>query len=129
MFYDRSFHDYGMLMVCRVAILRPEEAVTIISLLINRLGANINMQDGQGNTALHHACRRRNRPLVQFLFNQNADWTIENNDYRTPLYETGSFYEDMREYIRGLIVLQQRCQCYTWLKSIWLSLHGIQMSP
>lgn len=47
-------------------------------------GADLNAQDLDGNTPLHHAIPSSNK-AVEFLVNQGADLELKNNDSETPL--------------------------------------------
>lgn len=48
-------------------------------------GANLNIQDNDGNTALIHAILHNNEPMVKLLLENGADLTIKNNAGQTAL--------------------------------------------
>ncbi|MCI4407753.1 MAG: ankyrin repeat domain-containing protein [Thermofilum sp.] len=48
-------------------------------------GYDPNLQDWDGNTALHYACQEGDVEMVELLLRHGADPDIENNDGETPL--------------------------------------------
>ena len=56
-------------------------------------GANINIQDRDGNTPLHMAILNNNANIVQLLLDHNANITISNNKNCTPLHTAASYAE------------------------------------
>ncbi len=48
-------------------------------------GANINIQDEEGNTPISIACKNANKKIAQLLLLNDADVSIKNNDGHTPL--------------------------------------------
>lgn len=68
---------------------------------------NINAQDLDGETALHHAVRAMDQTLVQSLIEQGADPSIKNNKGKTPLESatrsTGARAQDNLAAITNLL--------------------------
>lgn len=62
----------------------PEMRVNIMKLLIE-YGADINIQDGQGNTSLHIAMQYINFNIAKYLIDNGADLNIINNEGKTPI--------------------------------------------
>lgn len=60
------------------------ESVEAATFLIE-LGANINLQDRQGNTPLHYAAQLSNAPLAELLLEHQAQPNIMNNEGKTAL--------------------------------------------
>lgn len=58
----------------------------IVKLLI-KYGCNIDMQDSEGNTALHYACRSRDTKIVSVLVEYDPDLNIKNCMNKTALQE------------------------------------------
>lgn len=54
-----------------------------IARMIVDLGADIDMQNRQGNTALHLACLRRDPDMIQFLLERGAKTNLRNADGKT----------------------------------------------
>jgi ankyrin repeat protein len=67
-----------------IAYAARAEKLDIIILLVEA-GANINAQDSDGNTALHHAAQWEMHDMARYLFTKcNALADIENDDEETP---------------------------------------------
>ena len=67
-----------------IAYAARAEKLGIIILLVEA-GANINAQDSDGNTALHHAAQWEMHDIVRYLLTKcNASADIENDDKETP---------------------------------------------
>merc|ERR1712137_194447 len=62
---------------------------TLVSLIVDEVGAHVNIVDNKGNTALHHAVMRKSTPscthCVQELLAHSADPFIGNVNYCTAL--------------------------------------------
>ena len=56
----------------------------LMSLL--KCGANPNLKNENGNTALHQAFRNNNMHCISTLLAYNADPHVENNFHQTPIY-------------------------------------------
>lgn len=56
----------------------------------------INLQDDEGNTALHYAAKSQ---TVQLLLDSGSDWTIKNLNQETCLHTTASFMEPYSSYV------------------------------
>ncbi len=69
-----------------IAIAAGADSVDVSKLLI-KLGANPNVQDSAGRTALHTAASRHNLPLVELLVKDGANADIADNNGNTPLHE------------------------------------------
>jgi ankyrin repeat protein len=79
-----------------------EEAV---GLLLER-GANINLRNGQGQTALHKASLRCHTDIIGIILNHGADVDAQDNDGSTPLHLTisqGSMSSEPLEVIKLLL--------------------------
>jgi ankyrin repeat protein len=50
-------------------------------------GANVDMKDELGNTALHMAAAAGHTPIVKKLLENNANVNIQNNQGNTPLHQ------------------------------------------
>ena len=50
-----------------------------------RAGADVNMADNNGNTALYHALRYGNQEAARFLIKKGADYNRSNNQGITPM--------------------------------------------
>ncbi len=50
------------------------------------LGSDINYQDKEKWTALHHACKKGDIPIVYMLLSRYADANKENDHKETPLH-------------------------------------------
>ena len=76
---------------------------SIINALLDK-GANLNIQNNNGNTPLHLLASKKNNELVnnlaQILFKKGADPNIENKKGQTPLYiaKSKGFTEFVDEY-------------------------------
>lgn len=55
------------------------------SLLLINEGANLNIQNLEGNTALHYAYRINDNEMINLLITMGADPNIENNDGKLPI--------------------------------------------
>ena len=55
-----------------------------VSRLIYNKGVVINVQDNEGNTPLHIACKKIHSDIAVFLMMSNADETITNDKTKTP---------------------------------------------
>lgn len=62
---------------------RGKDSKMIVHLLDH--GADVNIQDSTGWTALHFACARRRDPLVKLLLQSGANMDIENEHHQTPI--------------------------------------------
>ncbi|KAL0278602.1 UNVERIFIED_CONTAM: hypothetical protein PYX00_000375 [Menopon gallinae] len=62
------------------------QRLEIVKLLLKH-GCNIDMQDSEGNTALHHACRTRDTKIVSALVENDPDINIKNYRNKTALQE------------------------------------------
>lgn len=70
--------------------------------LLAAAGADVNAQDEDGNTALHHAARWEHEEMARFLFTDcNARVDIENDDEETP-FELAVYVENI-ELVRLLL--------------------------
>jgi serine/threonine-protein phosphatase 6 regulatory ankyrin repeat subunit A/serine/threonine-protein phosphatase 6 regulatory ankyrin repeat subunit B len=61
----------------------PQKFKKSLIILLIKNGININERDNDGNTALLHACKRKQYDNIIILLNNNADITIENNNDET----------------------------------------------
>ena len=59
---------------------------TIAKLLIKK-GANLDIKDNKGNTALMIAILLKNYEIIKLLIDRGADLSIRNNQGNTPLIE------------------------------------------
>ncbi|MDE6064807.1 MAG: ankyrin repeat domain-containing protein, partial [Lachnospiraceae bacterium] len=50
-----------------------------------RAGADVNIADYNGNTALYHALRYGNQEVARFLIKKGADYNHTNNQGMTPM--------------------------------------------
>ena len=72
--------------------IKNEENDKIIEIIkkikeIQKNAFNINIQDKEnGNTALHYACQKNNKKIIQYLLDSNSDPNIKNNNMQTPLH-------------------------------------------
>ena len=48
-------------------------------------GAKLSVKDGEGNTALHHACYEQKADIALCLAKAGADYKVTNNEGKTPL--------------------------------------------
>jgi ankyrin repeat protein len=78
-------------------------------------GAQINVQDSNGDTALHRAARAGHASVVYYLIGQRAHLNVKNNKGRTPLYlvaerlRTEQDRQKQRQYARiGMTLLEFR---------------------
>ncbi|WP_295156070.1 ankyrin repeat domain-containing protein [uncultured Brachyspira sp.] len=55
-----------------------------VKLLLDR-GADLNIKNNKGNTALMYACLLNHEPIVKFLVDKGADLNIKNNEGYTAL--------------------------------------------
>lgn len=71
---------------------------TIVKKLI-AAGANVNIANNHGTTALHYACIFRDHEQIQALLQQGAKWAIENSQGISPLdlylYPFDEFHHDL----------------------------------
>lgn len=64
-------------------------------------GANVNVQDADGTTALMSACRNCDLQMVELLLRYGADVNLEDNSSRTPLYIAGAWgYPTIAELLK-----------------------------
>jgi hypothetical protein len=61
-----------------------EKAVGLIDLLVKH-GGDVNRKDSDGNTLLHHACKRGDVKGVERLIKRGAEPLVDNKDHMTPL--------------------------------------------
>lgn len=61
--------------ICRAAYLGYQK----IAALLLKYGADINLRSSDGRTPLHWAAFRNNIPMLQFLIDNGADITLEDN--------------------------------------------------
>lgn len=47
-------------------------------------GADVNLADNEGNTALHHALQEYDEGTARYLIKKGADYSCTNNDGKTP---------------------------------------------
>jgi ankyrin repeat protein len=59
-------------------------SVSVVGLLLDA-GVDVNLLDGQGDTALHHAAADGRRDVVEFLIAHGANTNIADKDGKTPL--------------------------------------------
>lgn len=99
-------------------IKEPTEQQKIIDLLIES-GAQPNLQDQQGLTALHLGIKNKNLLVVSQLLNHNADTTIKDNEGRTALMFAST--QDNIDILKSLIVIPQDLN--TLDKNGWTAIH------
>ncbi|USO00950.1 MAG: ankyrin repeat domain-containing protein [Alphaproteobacteria bacterium] len=63
----------------------PEENYTAIAKHLIEKGADVNLGDNQGMTALMHASENRNLDVVEYLIKYGADVNLKNNQNLTAL--------------------------------------------
>ena len=54
-----------------------------VKYLVEELGADVNVRDAEGNTALHHAASRGDNEMIQYLVSKGADVTKVNRAGQT----------------------------------------------
>lgn len=59
--------------------------VLTVQRLLSDSSTDLNLQCGQGDTALHLACRSGSFPIARLLIDHKADVNIENNHKETPI--------------------------------------------
>lgn len=92
---DESYCDYIPLLIHA----SDESEVEIVEALLSE-GADVDVQDGDENTALHIACENENKDIVKILLKHDADVDLENSYGETPL----SIARDKgNRYIVGLL--------------------------
>lgn len=64
--------------------------------LITKYGANINIQDNEGNTPLHYAVLCEERTLITMLIEHGADMNIKNNEDESALDSANT---ELREWM------------------------------
>ncbi len=63
------------------------EQLEVVKYIFQKTNQDVNVQDENGSTALHLACKRENLKAVQFLINDmNADLCLVDKEGRTPLH-------------------------------------------
>ncbi len=61
----------------------PGSWLAAVQFLIEETGADVNAQDHEGNTALHHAAARGDNEMIQYLVSKGADVTKVNREGQT----------------------------------------------
>ncbi|EFC46590.1 ankyrin repeat domain-containing protein [Naegleria gruberi] len=71
-----------------------KEKLAILEILL-KYSASLDIQNDEGNTPLHIACREGFTPLAKFLLKQGCDKNVTNNDGNTPdtLADDGGHYD------------------------------------
>jgi len=85
-----------------ISLLKPKRSqylVDIIEKLIKR-GADINLKDHSGNTALTYAIQNKNLEVIKLLVTNGGDMNLKNNWFKSPLNYSVSFYNyDCQKYL------------------------------
>lgn len=99
--YVNKFHDNQTPLIQSVHSYRPE----IMELLI-AFGADPDLADSKGNTALTHAVLKGELELVRVLFESGASRKIKNNKGRTPFHYVNRYHENsVLEYVNKVKIL------------------------
>ncbi len=61
----------------------PDAWMDAVRYLVEELGADVNMRDANGYTALHHAASRGDNEMVRYLVEMGADVTVVSRDGQT----------------------------------------------
>jgi len=61
----------------------PGSWLAAVQVLVEETGADINAQDHEGNTALHHAAARGDNEMIQYFVSKGADVTKVNREGQT----------------------------------------------
>jgi ankyrin repeat protein len=61
----------------------PGSWLAAVQYLVDDLGVNVNAQDHEGNTAVHHAAARGDNEMIQYLVSKGADVTKVNREGKT----------------------------------------------
>ena len=75
-------HGCTALMLCMQAV-QPSQHCALTLL---KAGADVNIRDCDGNTALHHSCKRNVRLSTTWLLGRKPHLHIKNNQGQTPLH-------------------------------------------
>ena len=75
-------HGCTALMLCMQAV-QPSQHCALTLL---KTGADVNIRDCDGNTALHHSCKRNVRLSTTWLLGRKPHLHIKNNQGETPLH-------------------------------------------
>jgi hypothetical protein len=82
----------------------PREGAKDVAVLLLQRGANPDVQDSKGNTAMHHVSRTAEAEVLEALVNAEANPNIKNNEGMSPLDIVGLIYgHDEKAHIHHIM--------------------------
>jgi len=97
---DTIFLDHPLLQACREKFRTNEDQLAIIRCLVEKAHADVNVRDGNGNTALIYACQGNYKETVQYLISRGADVNVRDEYGSTALtYACTRNYKETVQYL------------------------------
>ena len=97
---------YGQSWAANAHIHAPDAWLKSIRFLVEECGADVNLRDAKGYTALHHAASRGDTEAVQYLIDQGADVMVVSRKGETTVDMANSPYERIPPYPETIALLE-----------------------
>ena len=97
---------YGQSWAANAHIHAPDAWLESIRFLVEECGADVNLRDAKGYTALHHAASRGDTEAVQYLIDRGADVMLVSRKGETTVDMANSPYERIPPYPETIALLE-----------------------
>lgn len=97
---------YGQSWAANAHIHAPGAWLESIRFLVEECGADVNLRDAKGYTALHHAASRGDTEAVQYLIDRGADVMVVSRKGETTVDMANSPYERIPPYPETIALLE-----------------------
>jgi ankyrin repeat protein len=98
---------YGQSWAANAHIHAPDAWMKAIRFLVEECGADVNLRDARGYTALHHAASRGDTEAVQYLIDHGADVMVVSRKGETTVDMANSPYERIPPYPETIALLER----------------------
>jgi ankyrin repeat protein len=98
---------YGQSWAANAHIHAPDAWLQSIRFLVEECGADVNLRDARGYTALHHAASRGDTEAVQYLIDRGADVMVVSRKGETTVDMANSPYERIPPYPETIALLER----------------------